>query len=70
MLARAFSGETTDQDLSLGVEALEARAGGWLRVLQPPQRQQVPGDDQVVHGEEPAVASWFQQVLCLAQSVE
>ena len=58
------------QDLSLGVETLQARPGGWLRVLQPPQRDQVPGDDQVVDREEPAVASWFQQILCLAQGFE
>ena len=58
------------QDLSFGVEALQARPGGWLRVLQPPQRHQVPGDDQVVDREEPAAASWFQQILCLAQGLE
>ena len=58
------------QDLALGVEAFEARTGGWLGVLQPPQRHQVPGDDQVVHGEEPAVASRFQQIVGLAQELE
>ncbi len=48
----------------------QARTGDWLGIFQPPQRQQVPRDDQVVHAEKPAVAGWFQQIPGLAQGVE
>ena len=58
------------QDLACGVEAFQARTGDWLGIFQPSQRQQVPRDDQVVHAEQPAVASWFQQIPGLAQGVE
>jgi len=57
-------------DLSLRVEALDTRVGGWLRVIEPPQQRQVPGDYQVVQGQLPAVYSRFQQIVRLAQRVE
>ena len=57
-------------DLALSVEAFQARTGDWLGIFQSPQRQQVPRDNQVVHAEKPAVASWFQQIPGLAQGVE
>ena len=57
-------------DLSLRVEARDTRVGGWRRVIEPPQRRQVPGDDQVVQGQLPAVYRRFQQIVRLAQRVE
>jgi hypothetical protein len=57
-------------DLPVRVEALDARVSGLLRVIEPPQQRQVPGDYQVVQGQLPAVHSRFQQIVRLTQRVE
>ena len=57
-------------DLPQGVEVLDTRAGGRLRVIEPPQQRQVLRHYPVVEGQQPAVARQLQQAARLAQGVE